>query len=93
MFLVSIVAEEGKLQLGLCSESVSGSYLISPADSYNVTSYDCCEKMLSYCEEMHTIAKESKTIVTEIKTIARPGEIIASICRTMFFVVVVVLVQ
>lgn len=72
----------------LCSESLSGVSLISQADRYNMNCYVCCEKMYSYCEEMHTIAKEPKTIVTEIKTIARPGEIIASICRTILVVLV-----
>lgn len=51
--------------------------LVSSADSYNITSYDCCAKM-------HTIAKVRKTIVTGIKIIARPGEIIANICKTCF---------
>lgn len=88
-----IVAEGEKLQLGLCTECVSGPSLISPDDNYNITSFDCCEKTHSYCEEMHTIAKERRTIVTEIKTIARPGEIVASICKTIFFLFFIILVQ
>ena len=62
--------------------------LVSSADSYNITSYDCCVKM-------HTIAKVRKTIVTGIKIIARPGEIIATYAKLAFFyfLFVFVLVQ